>query len=119
MHQEKNDSRPRRPRFPTDADVVDLHDVGAIEESSRASLIGETFHGDRVGREMRVQHLERDDPAETNLLGLVDDSHPPAPDLSEKTVVPDDLFRHVLSPAYGSGPPRSAQGTIIAASPRL
>ena len=41
----------------------------------------------------------RDDPAETHLLGPVDDPHPSSPDLSKETVVPDGLFRHVLSPA--------------------
>ena len=57
------------------AEVVDLADVGVADRAGGARLLLEALHGDALLRLRRVEDLDRDEPAEAEVLGLVDRAH--------------------------------------------
>ena len=68
------------------ADGVDLNDVRVPEPGDRLGLGGEP--GERVGAGVVAgqDHLECDDPVESDLAGLVDDPHRPPAELAQDLV---------------------------------
>ncbi len=71
------------------ADLVDRADVRMIERRRRAGLAMEALHRAVVAGEILRQELERDVPAETQVLGVVDDAHSPAAKFAEDAIVRD------------------------------
>ena len=62
------------------AEVEDLDDVGMGEEGEDFRLAVKTLSELGVFGELRGEHLERHDPVEVRLPGLVDNAHAPAGD---------------------------------------
>jgi len=53
-----------------------------VQSGSGASFTAKTFQGLRVVRDIVGQELQRDEAAERGVLGAVDDTIPPPPNLS-------------------------------------
>ena len=66
------------------ADLVDRHDVGVVQLAGQLGLAAKPCP--LVGRRQRAgeDHLERDDPVQRDLPGLVDNPHPAPGDLLEQ-----------------------------------
>ncbi len=64
------------------SNFVDGADVGMVQSGSGASFTAKTFQGLRVVRDIVGQELQRDEAAERGVLGAVDDTIPPPPNLS-------------------------------------
>jgi hypothetical protein len=75
-------------------EVVDRHDAGVVEGGGRARLPEEPVAAFGVGDPLRREQLQRHAPAERRVEGLVDDAHPPAPQLAEEAVTVERPFRH-------------------------
>ena len=58
-------------------------------------FLDKTGLGLGVSGQLRRQKLEGDRPFELRILGLIDDAHPPFPDLLEDFVMGDALADHV------------------------
>jgi hypothetical protein len=65
------------------ADVVDLDDVGVLKAGDGLGLFQEPRQGAGVGVIAGQDHLERDNPSQVDLAGLVNDPHAPAPQFLE------------------------------------
>ena len=61
------------------ADVVDRDDVGMVQRRGRPGFLHEAPPALRVGDLVRAQDLERDQPVETAVAGLVETPIPPSP----------------------------------------
>ena len=72
---------------PFASDCEDRHDMRMVELGDRLSLDAEPLQFDRVERRGVGEDLERNAPAEGDLLGLVDDGHPAAGDLAKKAIL--------------------------------
>ena len=57
------------------ADFVDLHDAGVDQRGGGAGFVMEAADVVRVAGQLGVEHLERDLPAERQLLGQIDLGH--------------------------------------------
>ena len=75
-------------------DLMDRADVRMIERRRRARLAMEALHRPVVAGEILRQELERDVPAESEVLGVVDDAHPPAAKFAEHAIVGDCFVDH-------------------------
>ena len=64
------------------ADFVDRANIGMIESGSRTSLAAKAFQRLRVAGEFIGQKFEGDKAAKLDVLGLVNNSHAPAAQLS-------------------------------------
>ena len=75
------------------ADVVDRADVGVVENRRGARLALEPH--DAVGPVERLvdDELQRDVPAEPDVLGFIDDAHAALAEHSQNAVVGDDFVR--------------------------
>ncbi len=71
------------------ADLEDLDDVGMHQLGGRLGLVPQPRPFPQAGVLAGQDHLERDDPAQAGLAGLVHDPHAPAADLLEDLVVAD------------------------------
>ena len=71
------------------ADLVNRADVRMIERRGRARLEPEALGGLRVALQIVRQELQRDVPAQRQVLGLVDDAHAAGPDAVQDPVVGD------------------------------
>ncbi len=71
------------------AHFVDLDDVGVLHPRQQFPLSPEPGQVLGAGVFARQDHLERDQPVETNLSRLVDNPHPAAPQLTEELVAFD------------------------------
>ena len=60
------------------ADFVDLHDAGVHQRGGGPGFVMEAADVVRIARQVGVEHLERDLPAERKLLGQIDFGHRPA-----------------------------------------
>src|SRR3954467_5656208 len=60
------------------ADVVDGHDVGVMQVRADPRLLRKALDDDLVGGQRWLEDLDRDGPAQTKLLGLIDRGHAPA-----------------------------------------
>ena len=76
-------------------DLVDGADVRVIQRRSGARLAQKAIDGLLIAGAMVRQKLERHRTGKLDVLGLVDDAHPPGADGLEHTVVRDDLAKHV------------------------
>ncbi len=56
-------------------DVVERADIGMVECGNGASLALEALYRDGVAGELFGEKLQRDGAAQTNVFGLVDDTH--------------------------------------------
>ena len=85
------------------ADRMHRHDPLVLHVCGRQRLGLETLEAARVDGRGERQDLERDPPPERNLLGLVDDPHPPPADLAQEAEVAElaDL-REIVRPVAGS-----------------
>ncbi len=72
-------------------EVVDVQDVLVLERRHEVRLALEALGELAVDRDRRLEGLDRYDPAERLLDGLVDDRHAAAADLSEDAAVTDAL----------------------------
>ena len=68
------------------ADRIDLDHVRVAQPGDRLGLGQESGHGIRVGQLAGQDHLHGDDPIETEFARLVDDPHPPSPQLAQEFV---------------------------------
>ncbi len=74
--------------------VVNGADVGMVESGSGASFTPEAFQRLRVPGHVIWQELQRDEPAELRILGLVYHSHAAAAELFQNAVARDSLADH-------------------------
>src|SRR3984893_3055185 len=74
---------------------VDGEDVGVIEGGGRFGFPLEAAESLRVMSDIFRQKLEGDEPAELQILGFVNHSHPTAADLFDNAVVRDGLADHL------------------------
>ena len=90
------DERHRDERAPVRQllDVVNRADVGVIERGRGAGFGNEAPPGVLVPHQLRRQELQRDEPAEPQVLGLVDDAHAARANLGEDAIVGDRLADH-------------------------
>ena len=70
-----------------DADFVDGDDVGMLEAGGRDGFGAKALDELRAGLRPEQQHLERDNPVQALLPGLIDDPHPAPRDLLQQLVV--------------------------------
>jgi hypothetical protein len=77
-------------------DLVDDADVGVLEAGDRLRLLQEARARQGVARQLGGDELDGDLPAELQILGLVDDTHPPLADLLDHPVFGDGLADHRL-----------------------
>ncbi len=75
------------------ADVVDRADVRVIEPGRRLRFAPEALKRGVV-RDVLRKKLERDAPAQANILGVVDDAHSAAAELREHAIVRDHFADH-------------------------
>ncbi len=68
------------------ADTEDRHDVRMVQLRGRLGLDLEPLALLGIDRRRKGKHLERDPPAQRNLLGLIDDAHTPSADLAEDPI---------------------------------
>ena len=101
------------------ADRMHRHDLLVLHVRGRQRLGLESLEAARVDGRGERQHLERDPPPERDLLGLVDDPHPPPAHLAQETKVAEladargDLVRPVARRADRArrvACPRGTQG---------
>ena len=76
------------------ADFVNGADVRMVQGGSGARLATKALEGRRVLRQFLRQKLQRDEPAELDVFGLVDDAHPATAKLAQDAVVRNGLVRH-------------------------
>src|SRR5580704_17350408 len=76
------------------ADFVDGANVGVVKRRSGAGFALESFEGLRVFGEAFWKELQRDETPQGSVLGLVDDTHPPATQLFEDVVMRDRAADH-------------------------
>jgi hypothetical protein len=74
--------------------VEDRADVGVLERRSRLGFPLEPLECLRVARQLVREELQGDSAPELEILGLVDDAHAAAAELSEHAVVRDRLADH-------------------------
>ncbi len=81
------------------ADLVDLHDVGVPHPRRRFRLDAEAGPLLRAGQGSVADQLQRDQPLQTHLPGLVDDPHAAPAELTEDFVTGDGrpVRRHCLA----------------------
>lgn len=73
------------------AEVVDRADVGVIERRGRSGFALEALDCRDIVRQFRGQELERDLPAQAQILGTVDNAHAAATEFFDDAVVGDGL----------------------------
>src|SRR5262249_5051347 len=71
------------------ADLVDLHDVGVLQWGEGAGLLAEAGELLRAGVGPGQDHLQRAQPIQPYLPGLVDEAHPAATQLPQDLVTGD------------------------------
>jgi hypothetical protein len=84
------------------ADVVDRADIGMIERGRGLCFAAKTFQCLTILSKILWQELERDEAAQTGVLGLVDDTHSAAAELCKDAIVRDGLAYH-SDPIPGGG----------------
>jgi len=98
---------PRHVRERAAFDELERDELGGRVVDSRDVRVVEARGGQRLAREAaaqvpvgggRAQHLERHEPAELHVLGLVDHAHPAAADLADHAVAPADERLRILVP---------------------
>ncbi len=70
--------------------VVHLDDVRALNAGGGARLAEEALDDDRRVRQLGREHLDRHRLTDADVLGLVDDRHPAAPDFARDAVLADE-----------------------------
>ena len=90
------------------ADTEDGHDVGMVQLRGGLSLDLEPLALLGVDRRGEGKHLERNAPAQRDLLGLIDDAHAPAADFAEDPVFAQLCGRGNRIGELGGGELRSA-----------
>ncbi len=100
------------------ADVENLDDVRVLERGDRFGLALEPLALGRSGVDAGQDHLQRDGAVQVQLPGLVNDPHPPAPDLVQNLVA-RDLWRDEIDRVAGPErhhtarfPPRTRLGRV-------
>ena len=86
-------------------DRVDRADVRVVQRRRRARLAQEALDGGRRRRQLGRQELERDDPAEAEILGLVDDTHAAGAETIDDPVMRDGLPYHACRDLNASSSP--------------
>src|ERR1700692_1054453 len=76
------------------SDLVDRADIRVVQSGCGARFALKTIERQRVLFRLRGEEFEGNVTAEVDVLGLVDDPHPPASQLREDTVVRDGLANH-------------------------
>jgi hypothetical protein len=84
------------------SNFVDGADVGMVQGGSGASFTAKTFQGLPVVRDIVGQELQRDEAAESGVLGAVDNTHPTAAQLIENSIVGDRLPKNRWSIGHGN-----------------
>jgi hypothetical protein len=69
-----------------DVDSVNRDDVRMCQPSRRAGLEGKSLAGQRIDRDRRRQHLDRDGPVQAHLACQIHDPHPATPKLAIERV---------------------------------
>ena len=94
------------------ADIINRDDIRMLEPRDGGRLVMESRGAGIVGPGPRPQPLDRDDPAELDLLGPIDDPHPTPPEHA-----PEDIA--VDRPAIGLGfIPTAGKGEGLVVTPR-
>src|SRR4029077_9490256 len=77
-------------------DLIDGADIGMIKGRGRLCLALEPGQCQGVLGDLIGQKLQGDKPAESDVLGLIDDTHPAAADLLNNAIVRNGLAEHVV-----------------------
>ena len=87
-------------------DLEDRHDIGMVEVGGQLGLASKPLAFLGGGHLARQDHLERDQPFQVLVSGLVDDAHAAAGDLLEHLVIADAAERRGSCPAgvFGAVP---------------
>jgi hypothetical protein len=75
-------------------DVVNGANIGVVQRRGGARLALEAFERVLIARKLFRQELQRHLPAELQIFGLVNDTHPPAPELFENAIMRDGFASH-------------------------
>ena len=75
-------------------DIVNGADVGMVQGRGGLSFPLETSQGLRIARHLIWEELQGDEAVQAGVFGLIDDAHPPAPELPDNFVVRDRLADH-------------------------
>ena len=81
---------------------VDGADVGMIQGRGGASFAAETFEGLRVLGDVVRQEFQRDEAAERNILGFIDNAHPPTAELFDDAEMRDGLANQRVGTGQGA-----------------
>ena len=76
------------------ADFVDRADVVVIQRGGGAGFAAKAFECTGIGGDVVGQKFERDESAERQVFGFVDDSHAAATEFFDDAVVRDSLAEH-------------------------
>ena len=101
------------------AEIVDRTNVRVVERRGRTRLTLEPLERFLTAGELLGQELERDNPPEALVLGLVDEAHAAAPELFEDPVVRERFADHTQ---HLSRPPRRGIrgiASILHATPQV
>jgi hypothetical protein len=83
------------------ADFMNLDDVGMLQAGDGLGLGAEALEAGSAGVTAAEDHLERDLPAQSEVLGLVNDTHPSAAQFGEDLVSGRRTDRHGATIAAG------------------